>query len=373
MDVDKELHLWRNALTALVRGEQCVLLVVVASDGSSPGRAGFKALVTSEGALFGSIGGGSMEHKLVELAKVRMTQISGGSPEERRNPAATDPAHVRSSARDPAEVLMSEAEAFPFLKRQVHRADEPTDRSGMICSGEQTVVFFHLDQTVLPLLKHITGHLVNGRSVAVQLGPTGMRTDDIPGPSEHLAFQRNSDTDWTFSERLGVEQRMVILGAGHVGLALSRTMNQLGFHVHLMDDRADLNTMDANQWAQKRSVVEYETIGHIISDDPELYVVLVSFGYRTDDILVRQLIRKRFKYLGMMGSVEKIKTLMDGLRKDGFTEEEIDRVRAPIGVPIGSKTPEEIAVSIAAEIIGVKNSTAFRDSIPAGGRDDSPE
>ncbi|MBK7484029.1 MAG: XdhC family protein [Flavobacteriales bacterium] len=217
MDVDKELHLWRNALTALVRGEQCVLLVVVASDGSSPGRAGFKALVTSEGALFGSIGGGSMEHKLVELAKVRMTQISGGSPEVRRNPAATDPAHVRSSARDPAEVLMSEAEAFPSLKRQVHRADEPTDRSGMICSGEQTVVFFHLDQTVLPLLKHITGHLVNGRSVAVQLGPTGMRTDDIPGPSEHLAFQRNSDTDWTFSERLGVEQRMVILGAGHVG------------------------------------------------------------------------------------------------------------------------------------------------------------
>ncbi|MBK7484034.1 MAG: XdhC family protein, partial [Flavobacteriales bacterium] len=59
--------------------------------------------------------------------------------------------------------------------------------------------------------------------------------------------------------------------------------------------------------------------------------------YRTDDILVRQPIRKRFKYLGMMGSVEKIKTLMDGLRKGWFHGGEIDRVRAPVGVPIGSK------------------------------------
>ena len=177
----------------------------------------------------------------------------------------------------------------------------------------------------------------------------------ISGTANDPKFLQPSETEWAYVESIIDQPRIVILGAGHVGLALSRTMHQLGFHVHLMDDRADLNTLSANQWAQERTVVDYAQIDEVIPEDPDLYVVLVSFGYRTDDILVRQLIRKKFKYLGMMGSVEKIKTLLEGLRRDGFTEEEIGRVRAPIGLPIGSKTPEEIAVSIAAEVIGVKN------------------
>jgi xanthine dehydrogenase accessory factor len=225
----------------------------------------------------------------------------------------------------------------------------------MICSGEQTVAFFHLDEAARSLLQRIVDQLGNGCSIGLQFGPRGIRTGDVPGPAEHGAFVQGADGAWSYSERLGIEQRIVILGAGHVGLALSRTMHQLGFHVHLMDDRADLNTMAANRWAHERSVVNYERIGEVIGDDPELYVVLVSFGYRTDDILVRQLIHKRLKYLGMMGSAEKIKTLLAGLRKDGFTEEQIGRVRAPIGMPIGSKTPEEIAVSIAAEVVALKN------------------
>jgi xanthine dehydrogenase accessory factor len=293
-----------------------------------------------------------MEHKLVELAKARMaaSKTAAGSPEERRDPAIRDPAG--SSARDPVE-----ASEFPFLKRQIHRADEPADRSGMICSGEETVAFFHLDGSARSLLHRIVEQLGNGRTIGLHLSPHGLRTGDVPGPAEHGAFVQGADGAWSYSERLGIEQRIVILGAGHVGLALSRTMNQLGFHVHLMDDRADLNTMAANQWAHQRTVVNYERIGELISDDPELFVVLVSFGYRTDDILVRQLIRKRFKYLGMMGSAEKIRTLLAGLRNDGFSDAEISRVRAPIGLPIGSRTPEEIAVSIAAEVVAVKNRT----------------
>ena len=81
----------------------------------------------------------------------------------------------------------------------------------------------------------------------------------------------------------------------------------------------------------------------------------MSFGYRTDAIALRQLIRRRWKYLGMLGSAEKVRTLFDDLRAEGFTEEELARVHAPIGLPIHSKTPEEIAVSIAAEIVRVKN------------------
>lgn len=328
-NVNKDLQLWKNALAALASGEECVLLVVVESLGSSPGRAGFKALVTSGGALHGSIGGGSMEHKLVELARTRMT--------------------AGSSAREPAEVSV---EWSPFLKRQVHRADGPADRSGMICSGEQTVGFYLIQAAQRTLIEEIEDQFSKGDHSTLRFDQHGI---SISGTGNDPKFLQPSETEWAYVEPITDQPRIVILGAGHVGLALSRTMHQLGFHVHLMDDRADLNTMAANQWTHERSVVDYAQISAVIPEDPELYVVLVSFGYRTDDILVRQLIRKKFKYLGMMGSAEKIKTLLEGLRKDGFSEEEIARLRAPIGLPIHSKTPEEIAVSIAAEVIQRKN------------------
>ncbi len=323
--MNKELELWLNALAALERGERCMLLVVVESIGSSPGRAGFKALVTGGGELHGSIGGGSMEHKLVELARVELAS--------------------RSASRD----------LEGTLKRQIHRVDEPADRSGMICSGEQTVAFFPLGKDDMKLVREITDSLQNERTIGLLLSNEGIRTGDLPQAMDDKVLHKESPEHWHYRERLGSVPRIIILGAGHVGLALSRTMNQLGFHVHLMDDRAGLNTMEANTWAHESSMVDYEKIGDVIKSDPELYVVLVSFGYRTDDLLVRQLVRKRFKYIGMMGSAEKIKKILVDMRKDGFTEEELGRIRTPIGLPINSKTPEEIAVSIAAEVISVKN------------------
>jgi xanthine dehydrogenase accessory factor len=325
--VNKELELWMNALAALERGERCTLLVVVESIGSSPGRAGFKALVTGGGELHGSIGGGSMEHKLVEMSRARLVAGSRGG--------------------DPAGDIS--------LKRQIHRAEEPADRSGMICSGEQTVAFFPLGKDQVKFIREIADGLQQRRAVGILLSNEGIRTGNLPQAKDDKVLHRESPENWQYRERLGSAPRIVILGAGHVGLALSRTMNQLGFQVHLMDDRPGLNTMEANKWAHESRVVAYEKIGDVIAADPELFVVLVSFGYRTDDILVRQLVKKRFKYLGMMGSAEKIKKLLADMRKDGFTEEEIARIKTPIGLPINSKTPEEIAVSIAAEVISVKN------------------
>ncbi|MBK8582428.1 MAG: XdhC family protein [Flavobacteriales bacterium] len=341
--MNKELELWMNALAALERGERCTLLVVVESIGSSPGRAGFKALVTGGGELYGSIGGGSMEHKLVELAKARFHSVSRDADTE----GTTSPAG--SPPRDPA------ASVFPILKRQIHRAEEPADRSGMICSGEQTVAFFPLGKDQVKFIREIADGLQQRRAVGILLSNEGIRTGNLPQAKDDKVLHRESPENWQYRERLGSAPRIVILGAGHVGLALSRTMNQLGFQVHLMDDRPGLNTMEANKWAHESRVVAYEKIGDVIAADPELFVVLVSFGYRTDDILVRQLVKKRFKYLGMMGSAEKIKKLLADMRKDGFTEEEIARIKTPIGLPINSKTPEEIAVSIAAEVISVKN------------------
>jgi xanthine dehydrogenase accessory factor len=132
-------------------------------------------------------------------------------------------------------------------------------------------------------------------------------------------------------------------------------MDQLGFHVTVFDDRQGLNTWHANTFAQERKTVDYAEMTSHLPSDPELYVVLASVGYRTDDLVLRQLLRNRYKYLGMLGSAEKVRVMFDAMLKDGFSEAELANVHAPIGLAIHSRTPDEIAVSIAAEIIGVKN------------------
>ncbi|MBK9177520.1 MAG: XdhC family protein [Flavobacteriales bacterium] len=303
---------WQQVLTALEAGEQCILLHVVESRGSSPGRAGFRMAVTSGGALLGTIGGGSMEHKLVELA---------------RN-------------------LMDQPEKLPFLKRQVHRSEEPRDRSGMICSGEQTVAFHSIE---IDALSDAMERLASGTVIEVLLTSTGLRFESggttVPDTSE----------PWSYRLPMNAPPRIAIVGGGHVGLALSRTMHQLGFHVMQFDHREDLNTMSANAWAHERQVVDFARIDELIPDDPELYVALVSHGYRTDEVALRRLLRRRWKYLGMLGSKAKVEAMFAAMRADGFTQEELSRVHSPIGLPINSHTAEEIAVSIAAQIIGVKN------------------
>jgi len=132
-------------------------------------------------------------------------------------------------------------------------------------------------------------------------------------------------------------------------------MDLLGFHVTVYDDRKGLHTWHANTYAQEKHFVDYAQMSALVPSDPELYVVIASVGYRTDDLILRQLIRNHYKYLGLLGSKEKVRVMFEAMRKDGFTDEELTQVHAPIGLPIHSRTPEEIAVSIAAEIIEVKN------------------
>jgi xanthine dehydrogenase accessory factor len=81
----------------------------------------------------------------------------------------------------------------------------------------------------------------------------------------------------------------------------------------------------------------------------------MSFGYRTDDIIIRRLINKKFRYIGMLGSKEKIATLFKNMIEDGFDKDKISKVYAPIGIDIKSETTQEIAISVVAQLINVKN------------------
>jgi xanthine dehydrogenase accessory factor len=89
----------------------------------------------------------------------------------------------------------------------------------------------------------------------------------------------------------------------------------------------------------------------------ESFVVVMTLGYASDEIAIRSLVDKEFKYFGVLGSKAKMAVLLKALKEQGFPPDNLSRIHTPIGLPINSHTPEEIAVSISAEIISVKNAS----------------
>jgi xanthine dehydrogenase accessory factor len=102
-------------------------------------------------------------------------------------------------------------------------------------------------------------------------------------------------------------------------------------------------------------VGHYSELANLVTGGPRQYAVIMTFGYRTDDEALRALAGKEFKYLGLLGSAAKIKEMFRIYLDEGMDALWISSIHAPAGIPIKSQTPEEIAVSIAAEIIMIKN------------------
>ena len=140
-----------------------------------------------------------------------------------------------------------------------------------------------------------------------------------------------------------------------LGLALSELMHYLGFYIKLYDDRPELNTIVANSFADEKIIVDYEFIGKHVDKTENDFVVIATVGYRTDKVVLKQLINRSFRYLGLLGSDRKINQLMTEFKSDGIPAASLQHIHSPIGINIFSKTAKEIAVSIAAEIILEKN------------------
>jgi xanthine dehydrogenase accessory factor len=226
----------------------------------------------------------------------------------------------------------------------------------MICSGKQTIVFYKLNSEHLAAANEILRSLKNHRSARLQISPTAFRVLKDQPDDPDFKFEYASETDFLFEERLGFKNRLFIVGSGHCALALSELMSKMDFHISLFDDRPHLNTFEKNQFVHKKYLVEnYERIGDFIPSGANHYVVVMTVGYQSDEVVMRRLAGRNFKYFGVLGSKAKIATLLKNLRSEGFPAKYLENIRTPIGLRIYSQTPEEIAVSIAAEIIAVKN------------------
>jgi xanthine dehydrogenase accessory factor len=153
-----------------------------------------------------------------------------------------------------------------------------------------------------------------------------------------------------FIEPLGGLKRLVVIGAGHVGQAVARLAGSCGFAVTLVDDREEaLSGSDAGHGvrAQRALPEAYEAL-HI---DPSTFVVICTRGHELDKDWLERLVGLTPRYLGMLGSKNKARSIFEALERAGAAGEDLDKVRTPVGLDIGAVTPSEIAVSIVAELI----------------------
>lgn len=329
----KKLVTWELIRDSLEQGIAVMLLYVLQSEGSSPGRQGFFMAVNAVGEMAGSIGGGIMEHKFVEMAR---------------------------------EQLVQDGE-FMAVRRQVHDKRSAKDQSGMICSGEQTILLYRVRSCDAPLIQEMMDCLTQFKTGVLQLSPVGLQFSlaglqlspvglQLPDDTGSPGFVMQSAEDWCYREVLGYRDHLFLVGGGHCSLAFSKIMSMLEFYIHVYDNRPQLNTFLENEWAHEKIIVEdYSVLKDMIPEGVNHYVVVMTMGYRSDDIVIRALLHKQFRYLGVLGSQAKITQLFGEYKAAGIPAQVLHSIHAPIGMPIKSQTPEEIAVSIAAEIIRERN------------------
>ena len=315
------MNIWNFIKTKLSEDKSIYLMVNIHSNGSSPGQQGFGMAVCSDNSLYGSIGGGSMEYRLVEYCKL----------------------------------MLKAKEQQIFIKKQVHKGNV-TDGSGMICSGEQTIAFIPLNSSHINEVAQITFCLDEKKTGILKLTSAGF---NFSFSKEINAMQYQcsitDENNWIYTDVIGYRNTLYVIGAGHVGYSVSKLFSQLGFKVIIIDNRPDLGMLNDNTFADEKHIIDYKNVANYVSESSNSYVVIMTNNHTHDDQVLSLLVRKKVKYLGLMGSKEKVASLMKSMNKKGFQKEELSWVHSPIGVSINSKTPDEIAISIAAEIIGVKN------------------
>jgi xanthine dehydrogenase accessory factor len=173
---------------------------------------------------------------------------------------------------------------------------------------------------------------------------------------EHKPVLIKRKTGWLYCEPHIPPPQLLVAGAGHVGRAVAHLGKLLNFEVIVTDDRPEFANSERFPRADKIIVADVSRALKEFPVSPDTYIVIVTRGHRHDQEALRACIKSRAAYVGMIGSGRKVRLIRaEFLRRGWATAEEWDRVHAPIGLAIGSKTVEEIAVSIAAELVHIRS------------------
>ena len=323
-------ELFKEIFQGLEKDYDQVLVTIVSSDGSAPRKTGSQMLVGSSGRIFGTIGGGAVELRSVEMARQLIR--------EKR----------------------SDLHAFRLHTNTV-------EDIGMICGGNVTALFqfipagnplwLELTEKALALFSSQKSgwfiQYLNGSAPALLDGAGNLLAGSAPGSP---VPQDNSSvlTESAFLMQIPVSRRVVIFGGGHISAALVPLLTTVGFRCWVFDCRAEYTTPDRFPLAEKLITGDFEHLSDYLEMTDEDYAVIMTNGHRFDMEVQNQILRGPFAYVGVIGSRRKTAAVNAKLLERGIPESVIAKVHTPIGIPIKAETPEEIAVSIAGELILIR-------------------
>lgn len=297
-------------------------MFVAEINNSSPGKPGFKLALCSDGEMHGTIGGGPMEFKLVEDAKR----------------------------------ILNANQKIRTVRTLLHKRGGIGEKSGLICGGKQTTILFSVDKSSNSVIKKIVSRIEQQKKSLLKINDEKISIHDGNSSEAKIEFSKMGNNKFEYCELIGNPNRLLIFGGGHIGLALSKLMTELDFYVIAFDSRENVSTVKKNIFADKIIITSYEKIPERYFEGENIFVVVVTTECHSDYTVLKKILPRRFNYIGLMGSRTKTKNIFHQLKLDGFSSEALKKIHTPIGININAKTPEEIAISIAAELISVKNS-----------------
>jgi len=270
-----------------------------------------------------------------------------------------------------AQVIATGAQVLADGQRRVERFDltgELAAGADMICGGRLRVFLERLSPADLPLFRKLASALAQGgrllRLTPLSGGQSMLLDPAAPGQADPLSNSalavgrgisapvalEHAGTSYVLEPWAGASP-LYIFGAGHVSRPTAQVAALAGFRVTVLDDRPEF--ANALRFPQAETIVldGYNGCFASLSAGPGAFVVIVTRGHVHDAEALAQALRTRAGYIGMIGSRRKRDAVYEQLRGQGFTDADLARVHCPIGLDIGAETPEEIAVSINAELI----------------------
>ena len=317
------------------------LVSLLSRNGSAPRGPGAKMLVLPEG-ISGTIGGGALEAKAVELALKSLETRT--SFVETIDLTGREIDSVDMACGGKVSILVEYADCTdPEVKNHFRRLDSYQSRS----VASTCITAFEITEAGTEVYRAVVG----GDGIIKGELPGWAQSLPAIDPGEPYRMHGLGDGRRILTESVCPPLHLYIFGGGHVGLKTAELAAFWGQSVTVIDDRAEFVTPERFPNAETVECPEYENAFANFAVDESSCIVIVTRGHRYDNVVLRQALATRAGYIGMIGSKGKIKQGFEQLLAEGWTQADLDRVHAPIGLKIGSETPAEIAISIIAEIL----------------------
>ncbi|TVP80100.1 MAG: hypothetical protein EA353_04805 [Puniceicoccaceae bacterium] len=312
---------WHQALAELRSGKPVYACWVVDHRKGSPGTKSARMLLTLAGRQYGTIGGGIMEQNELEMAAACLAADSLPSPE---------------------------------LQTIEHREAAGESASGLICGGAQTNLRFILSpQRHLEAVEAIAKAAKEEAHCVVCIDSRGIHLCGVAGPwvGDAVSLLGGDTEQWEAQAYLRNLRRIAIFGGGHCGAALARLMLGLGYAVSVIEPRREVLKAAGLPRCVTRIIQPFETGASSVAYPEDTLAVVMTYSMLSDVEALAAAIPCGFQSIGVMGSRPKIAQIRSRMLKKGIARLQVDAIRAPIGLAFNSDTPEEIALSVAAQVL----------------------